>query len=148
MIDGEAYGDGGFSNNIPYEAMFDFGCDAVVLMVSKGESEGGIYRNPDDVDHEIPPEYRDRVVVIRPRHRLPLGFVERRWEKLTPIAHLGALRTREVLLGERHPETDAAARGRAVTVYLAQLRKVARRFRRGAGPTPLPEIDGDSRVGE
>lgn len=122
-VDGERCGDGGFANNAPYEFLFEHGCDAVVLMASKGESEGGIYRNADDFDHAIPEPYRDRVVVIRPRHRLPIGFVERRWERLAPIMDLGALRAREVLLGERHPETDIGAKGPALTVQLARLRR-------------------------
>lgn len=127
VIDGERFGDGGFSNNIPYERMFELGCDMVVLMASKGESEGGLYRNPDDYEHVIPPEFAERVVVIRPRHRMPLGFIERRWSRLAPIADLGALRAREVLLGERHAATDLAAPGRSLTLYLAGVRNFARR---------------------
>ncbi len=122
-IDGERYGDGSWVNNMPYEALFDRGCDVVVLMTAKGESEGGLMRNADDFDHVIPDDYRRRVVVIRPRHRLPLGFVERRWKKLSPIADLGAFRAREVLLGERHPQTDLAAKGPAPSFYLNRLRR-------------------------
>lgn len=127
-IDGERYGDGGWSNNMPYQFLLERGCDAVVLMTMKGESEGGLYRHRDDWEHVISDE---RVVVIRPRHRLPLGFVERRWPKLVPIAELGALRAREVLLGERHPECDLAARGPAPTAYISAVRKMlkARRVR-------------------
>jgi predicted acylesterase/phospholipase RssA len=119
-LDGERYGDGGLTNNAPYEELFKLGCDAVVLMAAKGESEGGLYRGTGDFDHVIPAEYRDRVVVIRPRHRMPLAFVERRWEKLAPIADLGALRAREILLGERHPQTDLAARGLAPSAYVSR----------------------------
>ena len=124
-VDGERYADGGFTNNIPYEALFARGCDAVVLMAAKGESEGGLHRNVHDCEHVIPAEYADRVVVIRPRHRLPIGFVERRWEKLAPIAELGKLRAREVLLGERHPQTELlAARGPAPSAYYSKLRRM------------------------
>jgi predicted acylesterase/phospholipase RssA len=118
-IEGERYGDGGFSGNAPYEYLFDRGCDAVVVMVSKGESEGGIFRNSNDIDHVVDDE---RVVVIRPRHRMPLSFVERRWERLAPIADLGALRAREVLLGERHAQTDVAALGIAPSAYYSKVR--------------------------
>ena len=118
-VNGEPCGDGGWTDAIPYQRLFDEGCDAVVLMTSKGESEGGLYRNPQDFEHVIDDE---RVVVIRPRYRLPLGFVERRWEKLAPIAELGALRTREVLLGERHRQCDLAARGPAPTAYVSAVR--------------------------
>lgn len=122
-IDGERYGDGGWSNALPYERLFDEGCDAIIVMASKGESEGGLYRNPIDIDHVITDE---RVIVIRPRHRMPLGFLERRWSKLAPIADLGRLRAREVLLGERHAECDLAARGLAPTAYLSAIRKKIR----------------------
>jgi len=123
QIDGERYGDGGFSDNAPYEFLFDAGCDAIVLMASKGESEGGLFRSTRDIDHVVRDE---RVVVIRPRHRLPLGFVERRWSRLAPIADIGALRAREVLLGERHPQTDLAARGPAPSAYVSRVRSLLR----------------------
>jgi predicted acylesterase/phospholipase RssA len=142
-VEGERYGDGGWTNNIPYEALFERGCDAVAVMTMKGESEGGLHRHNDDYEHEIAPQYRDRVVVIRPRHRLPLGFVERRWDRLVPIANLGALRAREVLLGERHAECDLAARGRAFSAHLVALRDIIRRAssvlrRDGATRSPAP----------
>src|SRR6185436_5893785 len=35
-IDGERFGDGGVTNNAPYEFAFAHGCDAVVLMTVKG----------------------------------------------------------------------------------------------------------------
>ena len=120
VVDGERYGDGGFSDNMPYESLFERGCDAVVLMASKGESEGGLNRSVDDPEHVVRDE---RVIVIRPRHRMPLGFVERRWERLAPIADLGALRAREVLLGERHAQCDLAARGRAPSWYFTAARR-------------------------
>lgn len=128
-IDGERYGDPGLSDALPYEALFAHGCDAVVLIAGKGESEGGMYRRPDDFDHQIAAELRSRVVVIRPRHRLPLGFMERRWSRLEPIADLGALRAREVLLGERHAACDVVTGGVAWTLRLARLR---RRLRSGS----------------
>ena len=118
IIDGERYGDGGMTNNVPYDVLLDRGCDLVIVMASKGESEGGLHRNFADADHVITD---DRVLVIRPRHRLPLGFVERRWQKLAPIADLGRLRAREVLLGERYAETDLAARGKAPTAYVSWM---------------------------
>ncbi|HUP60207.1 MAG TPA: patatin-like phospholipase family protein [Thermoanaerobaculia bacterium] len=125
LIDGERYGDGGVSDNAPYEFAFQLGCDAVVLMVVKGESEGGIYKNARDIDHVIAD---DRVIVIRPRHRVPVGFLERRWEKLEQLMVLGDLRTREVLLGERHAETDIRAAGEAPSVtFLRLLRRLSPR---------------------
>lgn len=103
-IRGERYGDGGLTNNFPYEQAFAEGCDAVVLVTNKGESEGGLFRNPAEPEHEIPSPWRERTVVIRPRHRLPLAFTERRWPVLAGIVEIGRLRAREVLLGESHPE--------------------------------------------
>jgi predicted acylesterase/phospholipase RssA len=121
-LGGERYGDGALSDNLPYERAFAEGCDAVVLMTMKGESEGAPYRGPRDTEHVIPSPYAERTVVIRPRHRLPLGFTERRWPLVRGVMDLGRLRAREVLLGELHPETEAArARGTAPTVLLARL---------------------------
>ena len=117
LVGGERYGDGGVSDNAPYEKAFAEGCDAVVLITMKGESEGGIFKSSREVDHVI---RRDDVVVIRPRHRLPYSFTERRWSKLQELITLGDLRTREVLLGERHPETEIRAKGEAPSVVIAR----------------------------
>jgi predicted acylesterase/phospholipase RssA len=137
IVLGERFGDGGVTDNAPYEAAFAHGCDAVVFVGMKGESEGGIYKSTHDVDHVIPASLRDRVVVIRPRHRLPYGFIERRWEKLSELITLGDLRTREVLLGERHPETDIRAAGDSPSVRLLRL------WRRVRG---VPESSGEAQA--
>jgi hypothetical protein len=61
-------------------------------------------------------------VVVRPRHRLPLSFTERRWPVLRQAIELGRLRAREVLLGERHPETEEArAAGISPSARLTRL---------------------------
>jgi predicted acylesterase/phospholipase RssA len=120
-IGGERYGDGGMTNNLPYEKAFAEGCDVVVLATMKGESEGGLYRNPHEPDHVIPSPFRERVVVIRPRHRLPCGFTERRWEMLHATMDLGRLRAREVILGERHEETETRAQLGALTLIVRRL---------------------------
>jgi predicted acylesterase/phospholipase RssA len=120
-IGGERCGDGGMCNNIPYEKAFEESCDAVVLVTMKGESEGLPYRNPREVEHAIPSEYRGRLVVIRPRHRLPTPFLERRWPVLVQAIELGRLRAREVLLGEVHPATDVRTDRIAPTVLVARL---------------------------
>lgn len=120
-IGGEKYGDGAMSDNIPYAKAFAEGCDAVVLMHMRGESEGGLCRNARDIDHEIPAEFRDRCVVIRPRHRMPVRFAERRWARLRVIMEVGRLRAREVLVGESHPETQVRAEGMAPTARLVSL---------------------------
>jgi predicted acylesterase/phospholipase RssA len=100
-LDGEIYVDGCWSNNLPYEAAFAAGCDAVVLMTMKAESEGRLYRNPRDSEHVIPSPYDRRVVVIRPRHRLPLGLIENNWPRMVEIIELGRRRTLEVLSAAR-----------------------------------------------
>jgi predicted acylesterase/phospholipase RssA len=120
-IDGERCGDGGMCNNIPYEKAFAEGCDAVVLVTMKGESEGRPNRSPREVEHTVPPIYRDRLVVIRPRHRLPTPFLERRWSVLVQAIELGRLRAREVLLGEVHPATEVRIDRIAPTVLVARL---------------------------
>ena len=135
-IRGERFGDGGITDNAPYELAFEHGCDAVVLIPMKGESEGGIYKSTRDTEHEIPAAYRDRVVVIRPRHRLPYKFIEHRWPKLLELMALGDLRTREVLLGERYPETDVAAKGESPSVRVLRVWRALRGGRGSAGAAP------------
>jgi predicted acylesterase/phospholipase RssA len=125
-IAGERYGDGGISDNAPYEKAFAEGCDAVVLMAMKGESEGGIYKNRSDIDHVIPEALRSRVVVIRPRHRLPVPFTEGRWSVLSRLIDLGRLRAREVLLGERYEQTDLRANGISPSLRVVRLLRALR----------------------
>src|SRR4029077_10678372 len=120
-INGERYGDGGMSDNLPYEKAFAEGCDAAVLVTMKGESEGDLYRNPREPDHAIPPPYRERTAVIRPRHRLPCAFTETRWEVLRPIMDLGRLRAREVILGEYHRETEVRSEMGALAILVRRL---------------------------
>ncbi|MFL6260905.1 MAG: patatin-like phospholipase family protein [Thermoanaerobaculia bacterium] len=120
-LDGERYGDGGLADNLPYEKAFAEGCDAVVLITMKGESEGGLYQGPNDPDHVIPAPFRERTVVIRPRHRPPCRFVDRRWEVLSLMMDLGRLRAREVLLGELHSETEARAEMGALNAAFRRL---------------------------
>jgi predicted acylesterase/phospholipase RssA len=138
-IDGERYGDGGVTDNAPYELAFALGCDAVVVIALKGESEGGIYKNANDTDHVITDE---RVIVIRPRHRVPFSFTERRWSKLEQLITLGDLRTREILLGERYAATDVRAAGEAPSVLVMRLwRRLApgrARDRGSAAAAPAP----------
>lgn len=134
-IEGERYGDGGVSDNAPYEAAFAAGADAVVLVTMKGESEGGIFKNAKDLDHHIPAAYASRIVSIRPRHRLPVSFTERRWDVLANLMHIGDLRAREVLLGESHPETELRARGEAPSVRIARLLS---RLRPPSRPSQVP----------
>ena len=139
LISGERWGDGGVSDNAPYEVAFANGCDAVVLVTCKGESEGGIYKSITDTDHEIPAHYRDRVISIRPRHRLPYPFVERRWQRLEQLIALGDLRAREILLGESHPETGIAAPGPSPTVRLLRMWRSLRGVRGSGGGAAVPE---------
>ncbi|HEY0788405.1 MAG TPA: patatin-like phospholipase family protein [Thermoanaerobaculia bacterium] len=122
QIAGARCADGGFANNAPYEHLLENGCDRVVLIAPKGESEGGIFRNFADFDHVIPEALRDRVVVIRPRHRLPCGFAERDWKILDRLADIGYARAREVLLGESHDEvTDVRGTGFSPLIATAKL---------------------------
>lgn len=122
VIGGERYGDAGFSDNLPYEALFDLGCDVVVVMSQKGECEGGLFRHMNDPDHVVPERYRDRVIVIRPRHRLELKFADRRWHRLAEIADLGAMRAAEVLKGTA-PADDACRHGHSPSWYLVRVRQ-------------------------
>jgi predicted acylesterase/phospholipase RssA len=132
LIHGERFGDGGVSNNAPYELALEQGCDMAVMVAMKGETEGGIYKSTEDLDHEVPAHLRDRVIVIRPRHRLPYAFRERDWSRLLELIQLGDLRTREVLLGERHPETDIRALGEAPSARALRWWRMIRRKLTGA----------------
>jgi predicted acylesterase/phospholipase RssA len=120
-IAGERYGDGGLADNLPYGKAFQEGCDAVILVHMKGESEGLLYRNSREPNHTIPEPLRERIVVIRPRHRLPCSFTERRWDVLRATMDLGRLRAREVLLGERHPETEASGDPKTLSALVGRL---------------------------
>jgi predicted acylesterase/phospholipase RssA len=120
-IDGERCGDGGQADNLPYRKAFEEGCDAVVLVTMKGESEGLPYRNGHDPEHEIPSPYAERTVVIRPRHRLPCAWTERRWPVITQIIEMGRLRAREVILGETHPECEQRGRMNPVGEMLSRF---------------------------
>jgi len=126
LLDGEAFGDGGRTDNAPYEKAFHEGCDAVVLVAQKGESEGGLFKSMKDGEHVIPPPFAERTIVIRPRHRLPFSFNERRWEPLAQLARIGYLRARETLLGEEHRETHVAAKGDAPSKHLDRIVQGAR----------------------
>jgi predicted acylesterase/phospholipase RssA len=137
LIAGERYGDGGLADNLPYERAFAERCDAVLLVAVKGESEGNPYRNPQDPDHVIPASYHERMVVIRPRHRLPASFVERRWPILRQTMELGRLRAREVLLGESHPETETHGDAGILGSLLSRL-LLTRVL--GAGHRPGPAV--------
>jgi len=101
-LDGEIYVDGCWSNNLPYAEAFAAGCDAVVLMTMRSESEGGMYRSPREPDHVIPSPFDRRVVTIRPRQRVHLGLIGNSWHAIVELIELGRRRTQEVLLGE-HP---------------------------------------------
>jgi predicted acylesterase/phospholipase RssA len=120
-IGGERYGDGGLTDNVPYRKAFEEGCDVVVLVTMKGENEGNLYRTPQETEHVIPSPFRERMVVIRPRYRLPIAFTERGWPMLRQTMEIGRLRSREVLLGEQHPETEASGDPKALSAVIGRL---------------------------
>ncbi|HSN67793.1 MAG TPA: patatin-like phospholipase family protein, partial [Thermoanaerobaculia bacterium] len=126
LIEGVRCADGGIANNAPYEFLLENGCDRVVLIAPKGESEGGIFRNFTDFDHVIPDALSERVIVIRPKHHLPCGFADRDWHQLRRVADIGRARAREVLLGESHADLSEI-RGSGFSPLLATA-KFWRRF--------------------
>lgn len=134
VIDGETYGDGGASNNVPYDEAFARGCDAVLLVSLKGEAEGGLYRNPKDHEHIIPAEVRERVVVVRPRKRVDHSFTEYRVDRLRRIMELGYLRAREEILVEFHPETNVGRDDPSLfTILIKTVTKIRRLGAHGPG---------------
>jgi predicted acylesterase/phospholipase RssA len=128
VIDGERYGDAGFSDNLPYALLFEQGCDAVIVISQKGQCEGGLFRNLDEPDHVIPEPFREHTVVIRPKHPLDVSFTERRWRVLSPVADQGGARAREILLGEPSQEPVECRHGVSTTLYFSRLRHMARRW--------------------
>ena len=128
QVNGDRYGDAGFVDSLPYELLFERGCDTVVVLSQKGVCEGGLFRHIDDPDHVIPARHRQNVVVIRPLHMLDLAFLERRWPQLAAVADLGALRAHDVLLGE-DGEPAGCHHGRRPTWYIARLRQLSRTLR-------------------
>ncbi|MFN2442908.1 MAG: patatin-like phospholipase family protein [Thermoanaerobaculia bacterium] len=102
ILDGETFGDGGIANNAPYEFLLEQGCDLVVVIAPGAEEDGGIFRNLDDWDHQIPDTLAEQVVLVRPRRRLPCSFTESRWDALELTMNIGYARAREMILGEDH----------------------------------------------
>lgn len=128
-IAGERYADGGFTDNIPYRAAFEHGCDAVVLVTMRGADEPGLYRNPLDRWHTIPSPFRERTVVIQPQRRLGVSFTERRWPELVAAMDLGSRCARETLLGLEAPRNGEPPPTRLSPSAL--LTRIARRRARG-----------------
>lgn len=130
-IHGERYLDGGFTDNIPYRKAFEEGCDLVVLVTHKSESEGLPFLNPREPRHEIPAPWRERTVLVRPRQPVPVTFTDRRWPLLVETMTIGRLRAREVFLGEEHPELAVPPLQPPPRYLRRMLRLVPRRVLRG-----------------
>jgi predicted acylesterase/phospholipase RssA len=128
VIDGERYADAGFSDNLPYEVLFEQGCDVVIVISQKGECEGGLFRNIDEPDHLIPDPFRERTIVIRAKHPLDVSFTERSWSVLSLVADQGAARSREILLGQPSTEPVECRHGVSTILYFSRLRRMARRW--------------------
>jgi predicted patatin/cPLA2 family phospholipase len=71
-LGGRLYLDGGFTDNLIYEAVLARGCDRVVLVTQS--ADGSLWKSPRRRRHLIPHELRDRVVIIHPREPLEIGF--------------------------------------------------------------------------
>ncbi len=71
-IDGRLYVDGGFTNNAPYEAVLDEGCEKVILIANN--ENGSIFKDVRDRAHTIPEALRGRVQLIHPTRPMPVTF--------------------------------------------------------------------------
>ncbi len=73
-IDGRYYADGGFVDNVPYEAALAADCERVLVVVP--DSRGRIWKRlVSSRPHMVPPASRSRLVVIHPDAPLPVGRV-------------------------------------------------------------------------
>lgn len=73
-IDGRYYADGGFVDNVPYEAALEAGCERVLVVVP--DSRGRIWKRLiSRGSHEVPHASKSRVFVIHPDAPLPIGRV-------------------------------------------------------------------------
>ena len=80
-IDGHLYVDGGITNNAPYEAVLEEGCDQVIVICNN--EDGSIFKNVRDRRHAIPAAVRDRVRVIHPTRPMPVGFNDLNRDRIT-----------------------------------------------------------------
>ncbi|MFQ5457778.1 MAG: patatin-like phospholipase family protein, partial [Myxococcota bacterium] len=87
-IGGRYYADGGFVDNVPYEAAFEAGCDRAVVVVPDPH---GIFRKRwfDRVAHRIPRSLRDRITLIHPGEDLPVGRISARAEGVRRCIDIG-----------------------------------------------------------
>jgi NTE family protein len=73
-IDGRYYADGGFVDNVPYEAALETGCERALVVVP--DSRGRIWKRlTSRTPHEVPSASHGRLVVIHPDAPLPIGRV-------------------------------------------------------------------------
>lgn len=71
-LGGRLYVDGGFTDNLIYEAVFAQGCAQVVLVAL--EPDGRLWKSFRDRRHRVPQAFRDRVLLVHPDQPLEIGF--------------------------------------------------------------------------
>ena len=81
------YIDGGFSDNLIYEAVLARGCERVYLVVMT--PDGSLWKSPRDPRHQIPKELLGRVTVIHPDRPLPVGFNDLNPDRIKQTIEIG-----------------------------------------------------------
>lgn len=71
-LGGRLYVDGGFSDNLIYEAVLARGCAQVVLVSLT--ADGALWKSARERRHSIPAALRDRIVLVHPTEPLEIGF--------------------------------------------------------------------------
>ncbi|MDP3936905.1 MAG: patatin-like phospholipase family protein [Deltaproteobacteria bacterium] len=87
-IDGRYYADGGFADNVPYEAAFEAGCRHAVVVLTDPR---GRFRKRlcDRTVHRIPPAFRDRITLVHPGVPLPVGRLRATAEGMRACFEIG-----------------------------------------------------------
>lgn len=87
-INGRYYTDGGFVDNVPYEAAFEAGCERAMVVVTDPR---GCFRKRlfDRTEHRIAPAMRARITLIHPASPLPVGRVRATVEGVRACFEIG-----------------------------------------------------------
>ena len=108
-IDGRYYADGGFVDNVPYEAVLESGAGSAFVVVP--DERGRIWKRlTSRTHHEVPSESRSRLVVIHPDAPLPIGRLRGSVDDILRCMDAGH-RAAEKVLADGSPQARQHAPG-------------------------------------